>query len=174
MRADQEAEFGEFVTGRTERLRVFAYLCCGDWHRAEDAVQTALIRLYGAWGRAQKASVEAYVRRIIVNVLIDEHRLSWFRRVNIGGEEAGPSRAAVADGQRTDERLMLTEALQRLPKRQRAAVVLRFWEDLPVEQTAQIMGCSTGAVKNLTMRGLATLRGLLTDTVLNDIRGVTS
>ncbi|GIG67270.1 SigE family RNA polymerase sigma factor [Phytomonospora endophytica] len=174
MRAEHEAEFREFVTGRTERLRVFAYLCCGDWHRAEDAVQTALIRLYGAWNRARKISVDPYVRRIIVNVLIDEHRLSWFRRVNIGGDEAGPARATAVDGQRTDQRLMLTEALQHLPRRQRAAVVLRFWEDLPVEQTAQIMGCSTGAVKNLTMRGLATLRGLLTDSVLDDIQGATS
>ncbi|MEV0647669.1 SigE family RNA polymerase sigma factor [Phytomonospora sp. NPDC050363] len=173
MRAEREADFREFVAGRTEALRVFAYLCCGDWHRAEDAVQTALIRLYGAWSRAKKISVEAYVRRIIVNVLIDEHRLAWFRRVKIGGESAVP-KGTVVDARRADERLMLTEALQRLPKRQRAAIVLRFWEDLPVEQTAQIMGCSTGAVKNLTMRGLATLRGLMTDSALEDIQGASS
>ncbi|MEV0647665.1 SigE family RNA polymerase sigma factor [Phytomonospora sp. NPDC050363] len=170
MRSEQEAEFRQFVATRTERLRRFAYLCCGDWHRAEDVVQTALLRLYHAWKRAQRSSVDGYVRRIIVNLLIDEHRLVWFRRVHVS--DRMPERASTDHG--PHERMVLTSALMRLPKRQRAAVVLRYWEDLPIEQTAQIMGCSTGAVKNLTMRGLSTLRGLLTEEALVPFEGAPS
>ena len=182
MATQRETEFREFVRARSEALRVFAYLCCGDWHRAEDAVQTSLVKLYAAWRRAKRDSIEPYVRRIIVNVLIDEHRLAWFRRVNVGGDEIAVSVGArdvsgvhtVHDSARADQRMLLVDALQRLPKRQRAAIVLRYWEDLPVEQTARIMRCSTGAVKNLTMRGLATLRGLLSDEVLEEIQGAQS
>src|SRR5688500_18092009 len=141
MRSEQEDEFRQFVVSRTERLRRFAYLCCGDWHRAEDVVQTALLRLYRSWKRARRKSVDGYVRRIIVNLLIDEYRLVWFRRVHVS--ERLPERVLPEPAGGADQRMVLTEALMRLPKRQRAAVVLRFWEDLPVEQTAQIMGCST-------------------------------
>lgn len=165
---DKDAEFAEFVTDKAARLRGYAYLCCGDWHRAEDVVQTALLKLYKAWGKVRTGAPDAYVRRIITTVLVDQHRLAWFRRVKVTGDEAMPERVT-ADQGRADERLTLTRALLRLPKRQRAAIVLRYWEDLPVEQTARVLNCSTGAVKNLTMRGLTTLRGLLTDPVLESI-----
>ncbi|GIG67268.1 SigE family RNA polymerase sigma factor [Phytomonospora endophytica] len=170
MRSDQEDEFRQYVVTRTERLRRFAYLCCGDWHRAEDVVQTALLRLYRAWNRASRRSVDGYTRRIIVNLLIDEYRLVWFRRVHVS--DRLPDRAPPDTGGGSEQRMVLTEALMRLPKRQRAAVVLRFWEDLSIEQTAKVMGCSNGSVKNLTMRGLATLRGLLAEEDLVHIQGV--
>jgi len=173
MDGDRDAEFRRYVVERSERLRGFAYLCCGDWQQAEDVVQTALIRLYGAWHRAKKDSIEPYVRRIIVNALIDERRLAWFRRVRVGGDGTPEVPVPGREGQ-TESRIVLVEALLRLPKRQRAAVVLRFWEDLPVEQTAKIMGCSTGSVKNLTMRGLSTLRGLVTEEALVHIEGIPS
>ena len=172
MKSDKEADFAEFVTARTERLRRFAFLCCGDWQRAEDAVQVALLRLYAKWNRAVRTNVDGYVRRIIVNLLIDEYRRAWFHRVRV--TDTLPDRAGADHNTSTEQRMVLTDALMRLPARQRAAVVLRFWDDLPVEQTAQVLGCSTGSVKNLTMRGLATLRGLMTDESLVHIEGVTS
>lgn len=172
MRSDQEDEFRQYVVSRTERLRRFAYLCCGDWHRAEDAVQTALLRLYRSWNRAKRKSVDGYARRIIVNLLIDEYRLVWFRRVHVS--DRLPERVLPDTGGGSDQRMVLTEALMRLPQRQRAAVVLRFWEDLSIEQTAKVMGCSNGSVKNLTMRGLSALRGLLTDEALVHIEGAAS
>ncbi|GLZ77427.1 RNA polymerase sigma24 factor [Actinorhabdospora filicis] len=166
---DKDTEFAQFVTERAARLRGFAYLLCGDWHRAEDVVQTALLKLYRAWGRVRTGAPDAYVRRIIATVLVDQHRLAWFRRVKVTADHSLPEEVAVDE--RADQRLTLTRALLRLPKRQRAAIVLRYWEDLPVEQTARVLGCSTGAVKNLTMRGLTTLRGLVTDPVLESIEG---
>ena len=170
MTPEQEAEYREYVVGHTHRLCRFAYLCCGDWHRAEDAVQTAFVKLYAGWHRARRRSLDAYVRRIVVHNLVDEQRLFRFRRER--ATAALPDRAA-PEANRPEERLVLIEALLRLPKRQRAAVVLRFWEDRSVEETAHVLGCSTGAAKNLTMRGLAALRALLADTPLARIEGVT-
>jgi len=172
MRSDQEDEFRQYVVSRTERLRRFAYLCCGDWHRAEDAVQTALLRLYRSWNRAKRKTLDGYTRRIIVNLLIDEYRLVWFRRVHVS--DRLPESVLPDAGGGSDQRMVLTKALMCLPQRQRAAVVLRFWEDLSIEQTAKTMGCSSGSVKNLTMRGLSTLRGLLADEALAHIEGAAS
>lgn len=167
----REAEFGEYAASRGRRLQSFAYLCCGDWHRAEDAVQTAFVKLYAAWHRARRRSLDAYVRRIVVHNLVDEQRLFRFSRER--ATAVLPDRAA-PDPDRPEERLLLIEALLRLPKRQRAAVVLRFWEDRSVEETAHVLGCSTGAAKNLTMRGLTALRALLADTPLADLEGARS
>ena len=172
MTPDQHAEYLDYVKARGEKLRRYAYLCCGDWHLAEDVTQNALVRLYAAWGRAKRQSLDAYVRRIITNSLIDERRRSWFRRER--ASEHVPD-TAVTDG--TDAsavKLTLLDAVLRLPKRQRAAVVLRYLEDLPIEQTALILNCSTGAVKSLSARGLDTLRGLLADEAPLILQGVTS
>jgi len=147
MRAEQEAEFHEYMAARTDRMRRFAYLYCGDWHRAEDAVQTAFIRLYAKWNRAKRASLDAYTRRIVVNVLIDEHRRGWFRRERSHSEPLDTATPTdhTAD---TEVRMVVRAALDRLPSRQRIAVILRHWEDLPVEQVARIMRCSTGTMKS--------------------------
>ncbi|GLZ81041.1 RNA polymerase sigma24 factor [Actinorhabdospora filicis] len=163
MRSDQEAEFRQYVTARADRLRRFAYLCCGDWHRAEDAVQTAFIKLYGAWHRKNSVNFDRYVRRTITNVLIDEGRLAWFRRVRSVGEPPEPPPADGAD--RKVDRLTIMDALARLPKRQRAVVVLRYWEDHSIEQVAEVLRCSTGTVKSQGARGLRTLRALLADSM---------
>ncbi|MEV0643982.1 SigE family RNA polymerase sigma factor [Phytomonospora sp. NPDC050363] len=171
MSPEEERDFHEYVAAQTKRLCRFAYLCCADWHQAEDVVQTALIRLYGAWKRARRASVDAYVRRIIVNALIDERRLFRFRREQTRPEL--PERPQRSNGL-PEERAVLIEALLRLPKRQRAAVVLRYWEDLPGDQVARILGCSPGAARNLTMRGLAALRASLSTENLELFEGVPS
>lgn len=163
MRAEHEAEFRQYVTDRADRLRRYAYLCCGDWHRAEDAVQTALIKMYGAWHRRSSVHIDRYVRRIITNVLIDEGRLSWFRRVRRTDELPEPPTVDGTD--REIDRHTIMDALARLPKRQRAVVVLRYWEDHSVEQVADILRCSTGTVKSQGARGLRTLRALLADSM---------
>lgn len=164
MRPDQEDDYCEYVGTRTGAMRRFAYLVCGDWHRAEDAVQNAFVRLYLAWDRVTRAdSLDAYTRRTVLNCLKEVQRRHWFRREQSKPELPDSAVESVAD-EHARRRLVL-DALARLPLRRRATLVLRYWEDLSVEQTAQVMRCSTATVKSQTVRGLQTLRGLLTESI---------
>jgi RNA polymerase sigma-70 factor (sigma-E family) len=172
MRAEQEAEFRQYVSARADRLRRYAYLCCGDWHRAEDSVQTAFIRLYGVWARRSGDECDRYVRRIVTNILIDEHRRGWFRRER--ASDLLPDRPVPDGSQRCVETLTIMTALARLPPRQRAVVVLRYWEDLSIEQVSNVLHCSTGTVKSQGARGLRTLRALLADSMPERTIGATS
>ncbi|GIG71508.1 SigE family RNA polymerase sigma factor [Phytomonospora endophytica] len=166
----EEAEFREFVAGRLDRLRNFAFLVCGDWHRAEDAVQVTLSKLYVVWPKTAKGSADAYSRRILINAVKDEWRRAWFRRER---STLVPPDAATADPAVLGaERIAVLSALAKLPTKQRAVVVLRFWEDRSVEQTAEIMRCSTGTVKSHTARGLQALRGLLEEKRSQQTEGV--
>lgn len=160
-RADQdwEHEFAQYVAGRSLVLRRTAFLLCGDWHRAEDLTQTALTKLYVAWRRiSRRESVDAYARRTLVNTYLDETRRPW-RREQAGGYL--PDRADRPE--QTDDRLMLMSALAGLAPTQRAVVVLRFWEDLSVAETAAALGIREGTVKSASARGLAALREVLQD-----------
>ncbi len=156
-----EDEFREFVIARFNSLGRFAYLLCHDWHQAEDVVQKSLIKLYAKWPKAAIRSPDAYARKIIANTLKDERRLGWFRKE--APSEELPERHIGDPSDAHTNRHTVISALAKLPKRQQLAVVLRFWEDMSVEQTAEIMGCSTGTVKSQTARGLKTLRDLLTE-----------
>lgn len=156
MTPQQEREFCEYVQARRSGLLRTAYLMCGDWHRAEDAVQSSMIKLYATWTRTNLDTADAYTRRIVTNTLIDDYRRGWFRRERSYSEL--PEGTADASG--LEERLSAVAALAELPARQRATLVLRFWEDLSVDETARIMRCSVGTVKSQTARGLQTLRGL--------------
>ncbi|MEV4056499.1 SigE family RNA polymerase sigma factor [Amycolatopsis sp. NPDC049688] len=152
-----DAGFTEYVTARAGWLRKVAYLLCGDWHRADDLVQSAITRLCANWPRAAKAdNVDGYVRRTLVNTFLAEQRTSWWRRVDLGGADDVPV-------PRTDVELALDlrAALDRLPARQRATVVLRYFCDLPVADTARALGCSEGTVKSQTARAVDALRELL-------------
>ena len=173
MRAEQEADFRRYVAARSDRLRRYAYLCCGDWHRAEDAVQTAFIKLYGVWSKTSAESCDRYVRRIVTNIIIDEHRRAWFRRER--SSPALPERA-VADptDQSVETIIIILAALAQLPQRQRAVVLLRYWEDLSIEQVSEILRCSTGNVKSQSTRGLRTLRALLTESTPEQAIGASS
>ncbi len=154
-----ESEFATFVAARRPHLRRIAYALCGDWHQAEDLVQTALAKLYVAWPRLHKEGAEeAYVRRIMVRANIDESRRPW-RRESPGLDQH--DRAIAADHSE-DDRSELVRALQQLPPMQRKVVVLRHWLDLSVEQTAGELDISTGTVKSHTSRALAALHTLLT------------
>jgi len=154
-----ETEYVAFVAARRPHLRRIAYALCGDWHQAEDLVQTALAKLYVAWPRLHKAGAEeAYARQIIVRANIDESRRPW-RREHAGLEHHD---MAVAADTSEDDRSELVRALQKLPAMQRKVVVLRHWLDVSVEETARELGISTGTVKSHTSRALAALQKLLT------------
>jgi RNA polymerase sigma-70 factor (sigma-E family) len=151
-------------------MRRLAYLVCGDWHRAEDAVQTAFVKLYLNWTRSKIDSMDSYVRRIVINSVKDVQRRYWFRREHSTDDLPDTPRPSEEDA--STDRLVVRQALARLPHRRRVTLVLRYWEDLSVEQTAQIMRCSTATVKSQTARGLAALRGLLSDSLDDEREGL--
>ncbi|MBV9292784.1 MAG: SigE family RNA polymerase sigma factor [Frankiales bacterium] len=157
-----EGAFRAFAIARRPALRRSAYLLCGDWHRADDLVQTTLVKLYVAWTRVQGGGPpDAYVQRILVRCFLDERRRPWRREspVEFVDLDAAAERPA-------DDMLDLRSALTRLPRRQRATLLLRFWLDMSVAQTADALGCSEGTVKSQTARALTTLRDLLGDPAL--------
>ena len=152
-----EDGFRAWVAVRREPLRRSVYLMCGDWYLADDVVQDAMTRLYVVWERvARRGDPEAYVRRIVVNLLIDHSRRPARREVP---QQPLPEVAGPATGD--DRREVLADALTAVPPRQRATLVLRFWEGLSVDETASIMNCSTGTVKSNTSKGLTNLRAIL-------------
>lgn len=163
MRSERESEYVEFVRGRLARLHRTAYLLCGDGHRADDIVQATLTALYVSWKKASRAdNLDGYTHRILVRRYLDERRLRW-SRVRLGEvPPAGVPTIAGADD-RLGERDELMAALRALPKGQRAVIVLRYFDDLSVEATAEALDCSVGNVKSQCSRGLASLRGFLTD-----------
>ena len=157
--ADRDAAFSEFVRARRTHLRRIAYAVCGDWHRADDLVQTALVKLYVAWPRVRRdGREEAYARTIIVRAHIDETRRPW-RRERPGGTDQD---APAAEPLPVEERDALFDALQALPAMQRKAVLLRHWLGLSVAETAAELRISEGTVKSHTSRGLAALQAVLT------------
>jgi RNA polymerase sigma-70 factor (sigma-E family) len=161
MRVDPS--FEAFVEDRSTALLRTAYLLTGDRGHAEDLLQTALLRMARRWSRAREAP-EAYARQVLVNLSRDRIK-SLFRRPKEAPLPPDPDILRAVDGgyeQVTDRRVVL-RALGGLPVRQRQVVVLRFFEDLSVEQTAELLGCSTGTVKSYTSRALARLRDLLAD-----------
>jgi len=160
---DRDAAFVEYVAARQVHLRRIAYAVCGDWHRADDLLQTALTRLYVAWPRVRRdGTPDAYVRRIIVRSNIDESRRPW-RRERAG--LAGHDRAADS-GLPVEERSELFDALQALPEMQRKVVVLRHWLGLSVEETASELRISGGTVKSHSSRAITSLQRVLGESTL--------
>ncbi|MGH3880470.1 MAG: SigE family RNA polymerase sigma factor [Actinophytocola sp.] len=160
--SDRDAEFGEYLESRAVVMRRTAYLLCGgDWHRAEDLVQTTLTKIYVAWSRLRRdGSVDAYSRKIMVRAAIDESRRAYRRREAVVGdvpETSSPPAGGVEDA------VDVRRALARLPAGQRAVVVLRYWEDLSVAETAEALGKSEGTIKSQAAKGLAALRALLAE-----------
>jgi RNA polymerase sigma-70 factor (sigma-E family) len=148
------AGFEEFVALRSARLLRVCYLLTRDWASAEDLLQTALAKSWFAWDRVNDEP-EAYVRAVIANTYASWWRRRWRGEVPTEQLPEGSSRDAMRD---VDERDELWAALGRLPRRQRAVVVLRFFEDLTERQTADALGVTVGTVKSQTSRALATLR----------------
>ena len=156
---DRDRGFAEYFGARADAMRGTAYLLCGDWHRAEDLVQSAFVKLYRAWNRiAGHHTLDAYTRQILMRTFLDENRRGFFHRERV--TDVAPDLAVHQAGS-TEDRLVLLAALARVPPRQRAALVLRYWEDLSVEETAHALRCSAGTVKSQTARGLESLRRLI-------------
>jgi RNA polymerase sigma-70 factor (sigma-E family) len=149
-RASREDEFTEFFAARAPGLRRTAYLVVHDWHLAEDLTQQALAKLYVAWSRTRADTRLAYARRIVVNEC-----LSYLRRKR--PETSTDTLPDVVD-QRGEPVLDLGATLALLPPRQRAIVALRFLDDLPVAEVADLLDVAEGTVKSQTARALDTLR----------------
>ncbi|MDG4820863.1 SigE family RNA polymerase sigma factor [Asanoa sp. WMMD1127] len=147
--------FADFVVSRSPRLLRTAFLLTRDWALAEDLLQTALARAWEAWTRID-GDPEPYVRRILVNAYASAWRRRW--RGELPTAEL-PEAADAGDPQREfDDRDRMWRALGRLPRRQRAVLVLRYFEDLSEQEIAEALGCSVGTVKSQASRAMAKLR----------------
>jgi RNA polymerase sigma-70 factor (sigma-E family) len=149
-----DSDFTAFVRARTPSLLRLGYLLTGDQHLAEDLVQSALARTLLAWPRLH-TSAEAYTRTTMYHL-----QVSWWRRRRVTETLPGqlPERSAADNTADTAFRLCLRQALSRLTPRQRAVLVLRYFEDRSEAEAAAVMNCSTGTVKSQTARALARLR----------------
>jgi RNA polymerase sigma-70 factor (sigma-E family) len=163
-----DASFEAFVESRSTALLRLAYLLTGDRGHAEDLLQTALLRTLRRWSSARDAP-EAYTRRVLVNLSRDRIR-GQSRRPRESSLPIDPDAYRTSDRgvERIGERRLVADAVARLPIRQRQVVVLRFFADLTVEQTAAELGCTSGTVKSYTSRALARLRELLGDDANTD------
>lgn len=157
MKAEDEQAFREFVTSQMASLRKLAYMTCGDWHTAEDAVANALVKLYPRWRRLERPDL--YAKTMVYRAAIDETRRPWRRER--ATSEAMPDVPQQDTAGQIDERLRIRAALDAVPPRQRAAVVLRHYLGLSLEDTAGVLDCNVGTAKSQTSRGLAKLRELL-------------
>jgi RNA polymerase sigma-70 factor (sigma-E family) len=149
------AEFADYVSASIPSLRRLALLLCRDWHRADDLVQATLTKLCLHWGKAAAAdNTDAYVRGMLVREFTRERRSGWARRESVSDAPPElPPAAADLDGL-----LDLQAAVSALPPRQRATLVLRFYCDLSVDQSAEVLGCTAGTIKSQTAKAITTLR----------------
>jgi RNA polymerase sigma-70 factor (sigma-E family) len=153
-------EFTSFARERSHALLRSAYLLTGDQHLAEDLVQASLARTYLAWRRIDgPGNVEAYARRVMYH-----QQVSWWRRRRAAEwltadppEPRGPG-TDTSDG--TDVRLMLRDALRKLPPKQRVVLILRFFEDYTEAEAAAVLDVRIGTIKSQTARGLARMRAI--------------
>ncbi|NYI05591.1 SigE family RNA polymerase sigma factor [Allostreptomyces psammosilenae] len=158
--AVDHGEFMEFATARSAHLFRTAYLLCGDWHLAEDLTQTTLATLYRHWKRVRRAdNPAAYAQAAVVRAFLSHRRLRRATERPTGTlpdtPQAEPDDAAL--------RVTLLAALRELPAKDRAVVVLRYWDDRSVEETAALLRMRPGAVRTRAMRALARLRVALGD-----------
>ncbi len=158
--------FREFVAARGAALSRAAFLLTGDHHAAEDLVQSALARVLRHWRRVADGDPEAYVRRVMYNL-----QASWWRRRRVPEQPtaAPPERAGADPYAAAALRLSLDKALALVSPKQRAVLVLRFYEDLTEAQAAELLGCSVGTVKRHAHVGLARLRAVAPHLV-DDVR----
>jgi len=156
-RADRDADFSAYLAARQPALLRTAYLLTGSRADAEDLLQTSMAKLYLAWDRVrEREAVDAYARRIMVN----EHNSLWrraWKRQEIAVDEV-PEREAHEDRYDDGRDAALWSFVQSLPRRQRAIVVLRYYEELSEAETADVLGISVGTVKSQCSRALAALR----------------
>ncbi|MFR9796445.1 SigE family RNA polymerase sigma factor [Streptomyces sp. MS06] len=154
MKQASQAALHAYVEGRRAALFRSAYLLCGDRDEAEDLVQTTLVKVVlGARRHGRLENLDAFARRTLVNTFIAARRRFWRREQAYGDLPDRPQQSADSD-----TGLMVRAALATLTPRQRAVIVLRYWEDLSVAATAELLGMRESTVKSHTARGLAALR----------------
>lgn len=161
-KSDDDERFHAFAARATTPLIRLAYLLCGDQHFANDLVQNCLIRLYQAWSRLRdQEAADAYARKVLLRCWLNERRRRWRRAESRTGEVPDlPAPEADPVGS-IHHKEVLRAALAQLPPRQRAAVVLRYWSQYSVTETAAILRCSEGNVKSQSARGLTSLRAAM-------------
>lgn len=156
MSGPDDRAFGEYVSARGRALLRTAYLLTGNVADAEDLVQAALAKTFLAWDRIEdRAAVDGYVRRAMVNT-----QISWWRRRRVEEYPTDeiPDQAVADHAVSSDLQETLRRAIDRLPQRMRAAVVLRYYEDMTEAEVAEVLGVSLGTVKSTVSRAVAKLR----------------
>jgi RNA polymerase sigma-70 factor (sigma-E family) len=149
-----DKEFAEFFSARFDKARRIAYAMCGDWVEAEELAQHGFVRLYSHWPRVMNTNPDAYLRTVLTRLFLDTRRRGRKREQLV----AEPPDQFVAPDHSADDRQTMIAALQHVPPKQRAVLVLRIIQDLSVEQVAETLRCSQGTVKSQTSRGLKALR----------------
>ncbi|PRX47473.1 RNA polymerase sigma-70 factor (sigma-E family) [Prauserella shujinwangii] len=161
----EEQEFTEYFAAKRDSVRRTAYMLCGDWHRADDLAQTAFVALHRRWRKIRdRAATDAYLRKTLVRAVIDESRRPW-RRERQSADLPDPPQDGDGLADRVATREELLAGLRQVPPKQRAVLVLRYFEGLDVPGVARVLGCSEGNVKSQTARGLAKLRDVLGEEV---------
>jgi RNA polymerase sigma-70 factor (sigma-E family) len=156
--AEVPVTYEEFADSRLSALLRYAVMLTGDPHSAEDLVQETMVRAQLHWSKvARSESPDGYVRKMLTNQFIDLRRGSWWRRVLLRADP-DPVIPVPSTADESAERDRMWSLLSRLPRRQRAALVLRYYEDLPDQEIAEVLGCAVGTVRSSISRGLNALR----------------
>ena len=149
------ADFSAFAASCQHRMLRVAYLICGDRFLAEDLLQDALVKVALRWSRLADGNPEAYLRTVLYRDAVSHWRA---RRREVVTD--APGDVAVPGGDRVEDRLLFAAALGKLTRKQRAVLVLRFYEDMSEARTAEVLGVRAGTVKSQTSVALARLRAL--------------
>jgi RNA polymerase sigma-70 factor (sigma-E family) len=157
-------DFIDYVSAARPRLRRQAFLLCGDWHEAEDLVQDTLVIVYRRWRAVvRRPEVDGYARTVLVSRFLSvRRRVHWQREIPSADPPDHPDSSQGRSGA-ADLRISLEAGLRRLPPRQRAVVILHYWEDLSTAQIAATMGISEGTVASQNHKALTSLRGSLSE-----------
>ncbi|WP_117215321.1 SigE family RNA polymerase sigma factor [Allorhizocola rhizosphaerae] len=162
--------YEDFVGTRLQALMRYAVMLTGDPHLAQDLVQETMVRAQLKWRRVARADApESYVKRMMVNLYLDWRRGSWFQRVFLRADVAEARPVPNDHAEDGADRDQMWRALARLPRQQRAALVLRYYEDLADVQVADILGCTVGTARGYISRALATLRAEVAEELITGV-----
>jgi RNA polymerase sigma-70 factor (sigma-E family) len=154
---EDAADFAEFAETASPQLRRTAFLLCGNWHTAEDLVQTTLAKMFVSWPKIRRRdAARAYAARTLVNTYLADKRSKRATEIITDRLPECP-----VEPHAPETRMVVLGALATLPPRARAVVVLRYWEDLSIDQVAAVLGCSPGNVKSLAAGALGKLRAVV-------------
>ncbi|QNP63480.1 SigE family RNA polymerase sigma factor [Streptomyces genisteinicus] len=158
MKQDRNEEFAEFAAAAWPRLVRTATLLTGDFHEAEDLVQTTLAKVWSHFRRIPRDEIDLYVRRALINNNISRTRRRRVVHLLMPFLPESAHRVQPDHSDTAERRAVVLGALRALPARQRAVVVLRYWEDMGEHDIARVLNCSVGTVKTHARRALRTLR----------------